>query len=279
MQTEAPLDGWRPASGAVLPYAPGADVLEALAAGEAAGPATARWTACRRAARSRPLSRSRLATKLRAAFPLPADRDSPRRRAAAALFADGLAVAAAVAAAAARRTRALGHGAEPCRRPTRSAARADLEAFARWCRIDVRHRPEQLDARAARAAVRAGRRRRCRARRAGPHRETGRLARLRRRRSAPAGRRHRRVTRAKRVPDDDPVSRPCRATGSGSSRMPTLALARIDAATTDLAGLRSSSSAPSTATTGSRSRCPVGYGSIAVARRASWCATRSARTS
>ena len=39
VQTEARFDGWKPESGAVLPYSPEADVVEALVAGEAAGPA------------------------------------------------------------------------------------------------------------------------------------------------------------------------------------------------------------------------------------------------
>ena len=35
VQTEARFDGWKPESGAVLPYSPRTDVVEALAAGEA----------------------------------------------------------------------------------------------------------------------------------------------------------------------------------------------------------------------------------------------------
>ena len=39
VQKEARFDGWKPESGAVLPYSPQTDVVEALVAGEAAGPA------------------------------------------------------------------------------------------------------------------------------------------------------------------------------------------------------------------------------------------------
>lgn len=133
VQMEAPLDGWRPGSGAVLPYAPGADVLEALAAGEAAGPSHStldRLQAGRALAAAVPLG---LATKLRAAFPLPADPDSPLARAAA-RFADGLGVAAAVAAAGGATDAALGT-ALGVPAADAKAARADLTAFARWCGV------------------------------------------------------------------------------------------------------------------------------------------------
>src|SRR6185437_12052404 len=108
-QTEARLDGWKPMNGAVLPYSPETDVVEALVAGEAAGPANStldRLQAGRALAATVPAS---VGAQLRAAFPLPATDNSPRLLArAAAQFADGLAVAAAFVGAAGGTDAALG---------------------------------------------------------------------------------------------------------------------------------------------------------------------------
>jgi hypothetical protein len=135
VQTEARFDGWKPESGTVLPYSPLTDVVEALAAGEAAGPAHStldRLEAGRALAAA--VSKS-VGAKLRAAFPLPVTPDSPRLLArAAAHFADGLAVAATVAGAADGTDAQLGAA---LKLPTASAktARDDLAAFARWCSV------------------------------------------------------------------------------------------------------------------------------------------------
>jgi hypothetical protein len=134
-QTQAPFDGWKPESGAVLPHSPSADVVEALAAGEAAGPAHStldRLEAGRALAAAVPES---VADKLREGFPLPVTSDSPRLLArAAARFADGLALAAAVTGAASGADAAF---AAAVKLPTAdaTAARADLTAFARWCGV------------------------------------------------------------------------------------------------------------------------------------------------
>ena len=135
VQTEARFDGWKPESGAVLPYSPEADVVEALVAGEAAGPAHStldRMEAGRALAAAVSTS---VGAKLRAAFPLRVAPDSPRILArAAARFADGLAVAAAFAGAADGTDAKLGAA---LKLPTADAkaARADLREFARWCAI------------------------------------------------------------------------------------------------------------------------------------------------
>jgi hypothetical protein len=134
-QTEARFDGWKPQSGAVLPYSPEADVIEALVAGEAAGPAHStldRMQAGRALAAAVSTS---VGAKLRAAFPLQVAPDSPRILARAAVrFADGLAVAAAFAGAADGTDAGLGAA---LKLPTADAkaARADLGEFARWCAI------------------------------------------------------------------------------------------------------------------------------------------------
>jgi hypothetical protein len=134
-QTQAPFDGWKPGGGAVLPYSPSADVVEALAAGEAAGPAHStldRLEAGRALTAAVPES---VADKLRDGFPLPVTPDSPRLLArAAADFADGLAVAAAVTGAASGADAAFAAAVKlPAADAT--AARADLTAFARWCGV------------------------------------------------------------------------------------------------------------------------------------------------
>ena len=136
VQTEARFDGWKPESGAVLPDVSGrAEVVEALVAGEAAGPAHStldRLQAGRALAAAMSTS---VGATLRTAFPLQVAPDSPRILArAAARFADGLAVAAAFAGAADGTDAALGAA---LKLPTTDAkaARADLGEFARWCAI------------------------------------------------------------------------------------------------------------------------------------------------
>ena len=135
VQIEARFDGWKPEGGAVLPYSPEADVVEALVAGEAAGPAHSvldRLQAGRALAAAVSTS---VGAKLRAAFPLRVAPDSPRFLArAAAKFADGLAVAAAFASAAHGTDAALG-AAVKLPATDAKAARADLGEFARWCAI------------------------------------------------------------------------------------------------------------------------------------------------
>jgi hypothetical protein len=136
VQTETPLDSWRPIGGdLLLPYTPATDVIEALVAGEAAGPAHStldRVQAGRALAAAVP---DVVNTLLRSAFPIPLTDDSPRHLVGAAgLFADGLAVAAAVGAAAGRPDNEF---ADALSLPVgdASVSRADLEAFADWCRI------------------------------------------------------------------------------------------------------------------------------------------------
>jgi hypothetical protein len=133
MQTEARLDGWKPMSGAVLPYSSETDVVEALVAGEAAGPANSTLD---RLQAGRALSATvagSVVARLRAAFPLPVTDDSPRLLTrAAAQFADGLAVAAAFASATGGTDAALG-AALKLSETDAKAARADLDAFALWC--------------------------------------------------------------------------------------------------------------------------------------------------
>ncbi len=134
-QTETAFDGWTPEGGDVLPYSPKTDVVEALAAGEAAGPAHSTLDRLE-AGRALAAAVSKTAgDKLRAAFPLPVTPDSPRLLARAAEhFADGLAVAAAVAGAA-DGTDAAFATAVKLPAADAKAARADLTAFARWCNI------------------------------------------------------------------------------------------------------------------------------------------------
>ncbi|HKP44572.1 hypothetical protein [Mycobacterium sp.] len=135
VQTETPFDCWRPAGGVVLPYSPQTDVVEALVAGEAAGPAHStrdRIQAGRALAAAVPAT---VNTALLHAFPVPLTDDSPRRLVGAArLFADGLAVAAAVAGAAGAPDSVLATALSLAVGEA-SASRSDLEAFADWCRI------------------------------------------------------------------------------------------------------------------------------------------------
>jgi hypothetical protein len=135
VQTEARFDGWKPESGVVLPYSPEADVVEALVAGEAAGPAHSTLDRLQAGRALAAAVSTSVGAKLRAAFRLQITPDSPRILArAAAKFADGLAVAAAFTGAADGTDSALGTALKlPVADAT--AARADLGEFARWCAI------------------------------------------------------------------------------------------------------------------------------------------------
>ena len=135
VQREARFDGWMPEGGAVQPYSPHTDVLEALVAGEAAGPAHSALDRLQAgqalaAAVSKPVG-----AKLRAAFPVQVAPDAPRLLVrSAALFADGLAVAAAVEGVVDGTDAQLG-AALAISTAEAETARADLVAFARWCAI------------------------------------------------------------------------------------------------------------------------------------------------
>jgi hypothetical protein len=135
LQTEMALDGWSPAGGGLLPYAPQTDVIEALVAGEPAGAAHStrdRVEAGRALAAALPAA---VAAQLRSAFALTLEPDAPRLLTrAAATFADGLAVAAAFTSAADGNDAALG-AALKLAPADAAAARSDLAAFANWCAI------------------------------------------------------------------------------------------------------------------------------------------------
>jgi hypothetical protein len=134
-QTDARFDGWKPESGAVLPYSPEADVVEALVAGEAAGPAHSTLDRLQAGRALAAAVSTAVAAKLRSAFPVPVTNDSPRLLSRAAeKFADGLAVAAAFAGAAGGSDAALGTALKLSVTDAK-AARDDLDAFARWCAI------------------------------------------------------------------------------------------------------------------------------------------------
>jgi len=134
-QTETRFDGWKPANGAVLPYAPKADVAEALVAGESAGPAHSTLDRLRAGRALAAAVSPSVGASLRSAFPLQVAPDSPRILARAAeKFADGLAVAAALTGAADGTDAALGAALKLSATDAKSA-RADLSAFARWCAI------------------------------------------------------------------------------------------------------------------------------------------------
>ncbi|HEY1910745.1 MAG TPA: hypothetical protein VGG73_07485 [Vicinamibacterales bacterium] len=135
VQTEARFDGWRPESGALLPYSPVADVVEALVAGESAGPAHSTLDRLQAGRVLAAAVSSSVGGKLRAAFPLTVTPDSSRMLSRGATrFADGLAVAAAVAGAA-NETDAAFASAVKLPAADAKAARADLTAFAAWCRV------------------------------------------------------------------------------------------------------------------------------------------------
>jgi hypothetical protein len=135
VQTEARFDGWRPERGAVLPYSPVADVVEALVAGEAAGPAHSTLDRLQAGRALAAAVSTSVSARLRATFPLEVAPDSPRVLArASAKFADGLAVAAAYLGTTDGTDAELGAA---LKLPTAdaTAARVDLGAFARWCVI------------------------------------------------------------------------------------------------------------------------------------------------
>ncbi len=135
VQKEARFDGWKPEIGAVLPYSPRTDVVEALVAGEAAGPAHSTLDRVQAGRMLASAVAKSVGDKLRAGFPLAVALDAPRTLVrAAARFADGLAVAAAIAGAANGTEAQLGAA---VKLPTADAkaARADLIEFARWCAI------------------------------------------------------------------------------------------------------------------------------------------------
>lgn len=127
-----PLDGWRPAGAdEMLPYDPHRQVLEAVVAGESAGPAISlrdRVDAGRRLAAALP---GTTLEDLRATFPLTAPATAPRLLVrAVAAFPDGVSVAAAVRAGGtdAQLAAALGTSTQRV-----AADRPALEAHAGWC--------------------------------------------------------------------------------------------------------------------------------------------------
>ena len=122
-----PVDGWRPAGdGDLLPYDPDAEVLEAVVAGEPAGPATSlrdRMDAGRRLAAQVPAG---LLADLLAEVPLAVTATTPRLvRRAAATYPDGIEVAARVRAHAATTT-------APSPQPSVRRPRAPRRPARRW---------------------------------------------------------------------------------------------------------------------------------------------------
>ena len=77
-QTETGFDGWKPGGGTVLPYSPQSDVVEALVAGEAAGPAHSTLDRLEAGRALVAAVSSAVAAQLRTAFPLQVADDSPR---------------------------------------------------------------------------------------------------------------------------------------------------------------------------------------------------------
>ncbi len=134
-QTESLLDGWRTESGPALAYSPQTDVVEALVAGEAAGPAHSTLDRLQAGRALAGAVSSAVAAQLRSAFALAVAPDAPRLLVrGAALFADGLAVAAAVTGAASGTDAQLAAALKLAIADV-TAARADLAEFARWCAI------------------------------------------------------------------------------------------------------------------------------------------------
>jgi hypothetical protein len=133
-QVEQMFDGWRPEGGAVLPYSPAGDVVEALVAGEAAGPSHSvqdRIDAGRVLAASVPPAVNGLLLKRFAiASADPSNRIAAR---AALVFADGLAVAAAFSAASA--TDAAVGAALGIATGDVAPIRGALATFSHWCRV------------------------------------------------------------------------------------------------------------------------------------------------
>ena len=134
-QGEAAFDGWKPESGTIAPYSPQADVVEALVAGESAGPSHSTLDRLEAGRALAAAVASTVAAQLRAAFPLPVGDDSPRLLArAAALFADGLAVMAAFTGASGGSDADIGVALKLATTDA-TAARADLAEFAHWCSV------------------------------------------------------------------------------------------------------------------------------------------------
>ena len=134
-QGEVAFDGWKPESGTIAPYSPQADVVEALVAGEAAGPS---HSTLDRLEAGRALAAAvspTIAAQLRSAFPLSVGEDSSRLLTRAVpLFADGLAVMAAFTGASGGSDADLGVALK-LKTTDATAARADLAEFARWCAL------------------------------------------------------------------------------------------------------------------------------------------------
>jgi hypothetical protein len=133
-QAERMFDGWQPEGGAVLPYSPAGDVVEALVAGEAAGPSHSVEDSIDAgrvlAASVTPAVNALLMTRFPIASADPSNRIAAR---AALVFADGLAVATEFSAAGADDAAvgsALGI-------PTAdiAAIRGELDTFSRWCSV------------------------------------------------------------------------------------------------------------------------------------------------
>src|SRR6185369_16141989 len=77
-QTESLLDGWRTESGPALAYSPQTDVVEALVAGEAAGPAHSTLDRLQAGRALAGAVSSAVAAQLRSAFALAVAPDAPR---------------------------------------------------------------------------------------------------------------------------------------------------------------------------------------------------------
>ena len=139
-QVERKFDGWQPEGGAVLPYSPTEDVVEALVAGEAAGPSHSvqdRIDAGRVLAASvTPAVNALLIARFPIAATGPTSTAPIQRMAsrAALVFADGLAVAAAFAASAGASDAAVG-AALGIPAADVAAVRDELQIFSRWCRV------------------------------------------------------------------------------------------------------------------------------------------------
>lgn len=132
-QSETRFDGWQPEGGAVQTYAPDGDVLEALVAGEAAGPAHSTLDRLQAGRALAAVVGSALGDTLRTAFPVRVDLGAPRSiNRMAARFADGIAIAAAIASAESDAQLAVSLHTSV---GEIAAARDELRSFARWCAI------------------------------------------------------------------------------------------------------------------------------------------------
>jgi len=135
VEQQVALDGWKTLDGEAQAYSPRSDVLEALVAGEAAGPAHSsldRLEAGRALASAVPKI---VYSRLRRKFPLSLADDAPRiLLRAASVFADGLAVASTILAATgasdAELADALGISLSQAKK-----TRKDLEGFGKWASV------------------------------------------------------------------------------------------------------------------------------------------------